>query len=205
MGHLGHSMDASRDITRRIPAFQQGVIQRQITIPAWFLSKDGYWLYARYIQPEDQPRLLALFEQLSTQTRWLRFHTNVDHLSAEMIATYAHDFAAVDNLQSGGAIVAIDYRTVGQGIVGVARLGAPEDGVAEVAVVVRDDFQGRGVGRALVQRLPTLAWRMGVHTLVASVAANNLPAARLFRNLSFPITSHTTHAETEARISLFPK
>lgn len=205
MGYLGFFMAVSIDQRKSIPALQQWVKQRQIAIPAWFLSKDGYWLYARYIQPADQPRLLALFEQLSTQTRWQRFHANVDHLSAEMIAAYAHAFAAVDNLQSGGAVVAIDYRTVGQGVVGVARLGAPEDGVAEVAIVVRDDFQGRGVGRALVQRLPTLAWRMGVHTLLASVATDNLPATRLFRNLDFPMTSHTSRAQTEVRISLCPQ
>ena len=136
---------------------QKTVILRTEAIPSWFLSKDGYWLYARLIQPEDHPRLVTLFDLLSSQARRRRFHANVDHLTAETIDSRACSFATVDNLQTGGAVVAIDYRGSGQKIVGVLRLGAPEMGVAEVAVIVRDDFQGRGVGRALMQRLQTLA------------------------------------------------
>ena len=44
---------------------------------------------------------------------------------------------------------------------------------------------------------------MGVHTVVAVVEADNLPALRLFRRLRFPITSTTSRAETELRIE-FP-
>jgi L-amino acid N-acyltransferase YncA len=99
-------------------------------------------------------------------------------------------------------LVAVDYQGTGQKIVGVMRLGAPEAGIAEVAAVVRDDFQGRGVGRALLQRMPTLARQMGVQVVVASIEADNLPAIRLFRRLNFPMTSHTSRAEIELRIQL---
>jgi acetyltransferase len=171
-------------------------------IPSWFLSKDGYWLYARLIQPEDQTRLVHLFDLLSSQARRRRFHADVDHLPPDVIDYHAHNFANVDNQLTGGAAVAIDYRGQGQKIVAVLRLGAPEAGVAEVAVVVRDDFQGRGVGRALLQRLPTLARHMGVHTVVANIEADNLPAIRLFRRLNWPTVSRTSRAETELRIEL---
>jgi acetyltransferase len=192
------------DTARNLDSLQKLVFQRLEAIPYWFLSKDGYWLYARLIQPEDQPRLVTFFAHLSSEARRRRFHTNVDHLEPEIIEMYAHTFANVDNVQSGGAVVAIDYRGAGQKIVAVMRLGAPEDGVAEVAVVVRDDFQGRGVGRALIQRMPTLARQMGVHTVVATIEADNLPALRLFRRLHYPVTSRTSRAETELRITLAP-
>jgi acetyltransferase len=190
------------DATRNLEHIQKFAAQRFEAIPSWFLSKDGYWLYVRLIQPEDHPRLLHLFDRLSSQARRRRFHTDVDHLSSEQIDSHAYSFATVDNLHTGGAVVAIDYQGAGQKIVGVVRLGAPENGVAEVAVVVRDDFQGRGVGRALLQRLPTLAQRMGVHTVIATIQADNLPAVRLFRRLNFPMTSRTSRAETELRIFL---
>lgn len=180
------------------------VAYRAETIPSWFLCKDGYWLYARLIQFDDHWRLLDFFDRLSSQARRRRFHADVDHLDPETIATYARAFAAVDNLQTGGAIVAVDYRGSEQKIVGVMRLGAPEDGIAEIAVVVSDEFQGRGVGRALLQRMPTLARRMSIHTIVATIEADNLPAIRLFRRLNFPMSSRTSHAETELRISLAP-
>lgn len=177
-------------------------LQRLTAIPAWFLTKDGYWLYARLIHPEDEPRLLDFFEHLSSQTRRNRFHTNVDYLDADTKAYHAHNFATVDNLQTGGAVVAVDYQGGEPGVVGVLRLGAPQNKVAEAAVVVRDDFQGRGVGRALLKRLPTLAQRMNVETVIATISADNLPALRLFRRLHFPTTSHTSHAETELRITM---
>src|SRR4051794_2759251 len=188
--------------TRSIDPAQKWAIQRTEAIPSWFLSKDGYWLYARLIQPEDQPRLVSLFDLLSSEARRRRFHANVDHLPPEVIDRRAYNFATVDNLQTGGAVVAIDYRGAGQKVVGVVRLGAPHAGVAEVAVVVRDDFQGRGVGRSLMQRLPSLARRMDVHTVIAIVEADNLPALRLFRRLHFPYTSITSRAETELRIEI---
>ena len=187
--------------TRNLTPVQQLIKQRTEAIPSWFLTKDGYWLYARLIQPEDQARLVHLFERLSSQVRWRRFHADVDHLPPEMVANYALAFATVDNEQTGGAVVATDYRGTGQKIVGVVRLGAPEAGVAEVAVVVRDDFQGRGVGYALLQRMPTLAQRMGVHTVVGTIQADNLPAILLFRRLNLPMTSTTSHAETVVRIA----
>jgi L-amino acid N-acyltransferase YncA len=104
---------------------------------------------------------------------------------------------------TGGAVVAVDYQGAGQKVVAVLRLGAPDQGVAEIAVVVRDDFQGRGVGRALLQRLPTLASRMRVHTVIAAIEVDNLPALRLFRHLKYPMTSYTSRGVTELRITLF--
>jgi L-amino acid N-acyltransferase YncA len=147
--------------------------QRLEAIPSWFLSKDGYWLYARLIRSEDAPRLLEMFEHLSSQTRRRRFHTTVDYLDEEVKASHARSFASVDNIRTGGAVVAVDHQGAGEKIVGVLRLGAPHHGCAELAVVVRDDFQGRGVGRALLQRLPTLARQMQVHTVVGSMEADN--------------------------------
>lgn len=179
-------------------------VQHWEAIPSWFLSKDGYWLYARLIQPEDEARLLHLFDRLSTQARQRRFHLNVDRVDPATVNSYAHRFATVDNMQSGGAVVALDHQGIGQKIVGVVRLGAPEAGAAEVAVVVRDDFQGRGVGRALLQRMPTLARQMDVHTVLATIEADNLPALRLFRRLQLPMQHHTSHATTEIRITISP-
>ncbi len=192
------------DTSGRLESTSRDALRRWEAIPAWFLTKDGYWLYARLIRSEDAPRLLDLFERLSSEARRRRFHAIVDSIDEEVKAHHAYHFATVDNARTGGAVVAVDHQGAGQKIVGVLRLGAPEEGCAEVAVVVRDDFQGRGVGRALLQRLPTLARRMEVHTVIANIEADNLPALRLFRRLRLPMTSHTSHAETQLRIRLSP-
>jgi acetyltransferase len=192
------------DTSGRLEPTLRSVMQRREAVPAWFLTNDGYWLYARLIRREDAPRLLDMFERLSSETRRRRFHANVDYIDEEKKAYHAHNFATVDNTRTGGAVVAVDHQGAGQKIVGVLRLGPPEEGCAEVGVVVRDDFQGRGVGRALLQRLPTLAKRMGVHTISGIIEADNLPALRLFRSLRLPMTLHTSHGETQLRIMLPP-
>jgi acetyltransferase len=171
-------------------------------IPSWFLTKDGHWLYCRLIRPDDALRLLDLFDALSPEARRRRFHANVDHLPAATKLSYAHQLAGVDNRLTGGAVVAVDHHQGQERLVGVVRLGPVEQARAEVAVVVRDDFQGRGVGHALLQRLPALAQRMGAAQGVAVIEADNLPALRLFRRLPFPMTAQTAHAETTLTITL---
>lgn len=172
------------------------------TLPSWFLTKDGYWLYSRLIRGDDAPRLLDFFNRLSSETRRRRFNANVDHLHAELKGQHARTLAGVGNGPNGGAVVVIDHQRGQQVIVGVLRLGPVEAGRAEVAVVVQDGFQGRGVGHALLQRLLPLAARMEVHTVHASIQADNLPALRLFQQLNVPVTGRTTHAETELQIRL---
>jgi RimJ/RimL family protein N-acetyltransferase len=171
-------------------------------VPSWFLTKDGYWLYSRLIRADDAPRLIEFFDRLSSETRRRRFNANVDHLDLDLKLQHARTLAGVDNGPQGGAVIAVDHQRGQQVIVGVIRLGPVENGLAEVAVVIRDDFQGRGVGYALLQRLLPLARRMGVHTVYASVQADNLAALRLFRRLDYPVTGHTTHGETILQIRL---
>lgn len=196
----------------------------------WFTTTDGYRLYSRLIRPDDAPLLLDLFEQLSSETRRRRFHMNVDHLSAEQKEAYARQLAAVDNRTAGGAVVAVDSQLPHKPIVGVVRLArldgypslpphasggstastthaanaqpaAPQT-VAEVAIVVRDDFQGRGVGRALVERLGPLARQMRLRRLVASIDADNMAALRLWHKLGVRSITTTTRGETELQIIL---
>ena len=171
-----------------------------VAVPSWFLTKDGYWLYSRLIRGDDAPRLIVLFDHLSSETRRRRFHTNVDHLQLEIKRQHAQTLAGVDNGAGGGAVVAVDHQRGQQVLVGVLRLGPVEAGRAEVAVVVRDDFQGRGVGHSLLQRLLPLCARMQVHTVIAVIQADNLPALRLFRRLNYPMSARTTNAETELQI-----
>lgn len=191
----------------------------------WFTTTDGYRLYSRLIRPDDAPLLLDFFEQLSPESRRRRFHMNVDHLSEEQKRAHAHKLAAVDNRTQGGAVVAVDAQAPGKPIVGVARLARidasarvlpyvlaadPAAGdqdvdpqtVAEVALVVRDDFQGRGVGRALVVRLGPLARQMRLRRLVASIDADNRAALRLWRGLGLTTVTTTRHGETLLQIIL---
>jgi acetyltransferase len=174
-----------------------------------YTTKDGRVLQLRLIQAADTERLVNFFYSLSAESRWRRFHIATEHLDQATVHNQAQAFAAVDNWQRGGAVVALYQEpTAGAAaatqIVGVARLARgevhmPETG-ADIAMVVRDDFQQQGVGHALLQQLVRLARHMDITHLHADVQADNAPALRVLKKLGLPITTQTRYAHTETTI-----
>jgi nucleotide-binding universal stress UspA family protein/RimJ/RimL family protein N-acetyltransferase len=130
--------------------------------------RDGARATLRPIAPEDKPLLAASFERLSEESRYRRFLTPKNKLSPADLAY----FVDVDH-HDHEAIIAVEPVT-GEGQ-GVARyIRSPEDEeVAEVAVTVADDWQGRGLGRALLDRLTYRARQEGVRRFTALVQSDN--------------------------------
>ncbi len=130
--------------------------------------RDGARVTLRPIAPEDKPLVAASFERLSEQSRYRRFFTTKNELSAAELA-YLVDVDHKDH----EAIIAID-RSSGEAL-GVARyIRSGDDAeVAEVAVTVADDWQRRGLGRALLNRLAYRARREGVRRFSAFVQGDN--------------------------------
>jgi nucleotide-binding universal stress UspA family protein/RimJ/RimL family protein N-acetyltransferase len=130
--------------------------------------RDGARVTLRPIAPDDSPLLAASFERLSEESRYRRFFTIKDKLSAAELEY----FVDVDH-SDHEAIVAIDPSS--GGLLGVARyIRSPRDAeLAEVAVTVADDWQGRGLGRSLLDRLTYRARREGVRRFSALVQSEN--------------------------------
>jgi L-amino acid N-acyltransferase YncA len=133
----------------------------------------------RPIAREDKSLLLAVFQRLSKESRYRRFHRSFSELSPTTL-TY---FTDVDHSHQE-AIIALEPNS-GQAL-GVARYGrlsgAPE--AAEVAVAVIDDWQRRGLAPALLTELSRRAQHAGVRRFVALVQADNRDALALFRRAS---------------------
>lgn len=180
--------------------------QRLANVPPSFVTRDGHVLYSRLIRPTDGPALLAFFERLSSKTRRRRFHTDADHLSLERKQEIAEELAGVDNLTNGGAVLAIDRDEDGtEHIVGVARLarlGGDDSKLVEAAVVVQDDFQGRGVGTELLFRMVLLAKQMQAERMLAEFEPTNQAAIRLFREINLPTEITASHGETAMYIAV---
>jgi len=136
--------------------------------------RDGTAVRLRPIGPEDKRLLIDAFERLSEKSRYRRFFTSLPELSPGAL-TY---FTEVDH-SNHEAIIAIDPKS-GRAV-GVARyIRVSEDPeAAEVAVVVVDDWQGRGIGRALLTRLTNRARREGISRFLAVVQADNRDAMSL--------------------------
>jgi len=99
--------------------------------------------------------------------------------------------------ERGGAIVALHGHT----IVGSARLmREPDAAIAEAAVVVRDDYQGQGIGSRLLEELITLARLLGVRRLFAYVQPDNQRILQLLRRARLPV--HTTMESGELRVEV---
>ena len=145
----------------------------------------------RVLRADDADRLCRMFYRLSPDTIYRRLFTlYTDPRAIEGLAYVDHD--------SRDAMVAC----VGDEIVGVGRYACVAPGVAEVAVVVEDAWQGRGLGPRLLDCAVALARVHGVHTLVATVLAENAPAIAMLRR-AFPDAEWTARGtEYELRVPL---
>jgi RimJ/RimL family protein N-acetyltransferase len=158
----------------------------------WALARqvavaDGATLRLRAIRPDDQPRLTELFHRLSPRSVYQRFFRAYDRLPDE----WYHRFAHVD-YRARLALVAEDAGALR----GVARWEpGPAAGVAEIAIVVEDAWQGRGLGGVLLDALLTAAEARGIRRFTADVLADNRPMLRLIARVG-----HVLHRELEAGV-----
>ena len=156
--------------------------------------RDGARVRVRPIALEDKPALAAGFQRLSAESRYRRFFTSKTTLSAAEL-----DYLVDVDHTNHEAIIAIDPAS-GHGL-GVARYVRSTDdaGLAEVAVTVVDDWQGRGLGRALLQRLTYRARREGVRRFSALVQAENLASLGLLESVG---DTRRTFAAGEVELSV---
>ena len=207
MGKLRRPVEASRELMTLVRQDPERYEQTLDEVSPAFETRDGHVLYSRLIRASDAPCLLEFFERLSSETRRRRFHVDADHLSQARKQDVARELAGVDNLTSGGAVLAVDVMADGtEFIVGVARLARPEgeddSPLVEAAVVVQDDYQGRGVGTELMFRAVLLAKQMRAHTILAEFQPSNQGAIRLFREMNLPTEISARHGETAMLISV---
>ena len=130
--------------------------------------KTGERVRVRPIRPDDEPRLSELYDRLSRDTRYHRFFTVMRRLPPD----WAHFLANVD-YDRRFAVVAEDLAAPATSLVGVARYEPSEPGVAELAVVVEDGWQGKGLGTLLLTELFRAAADNGITRFRAWVLAEN--------------------------------
>lgn len=165
-------------------------------------TKDGTLLHIRHILPSDAERLVDMFYQLSERTLSLRFAMAMVNVPVTRVIREATRLAVIDPA-SADALVALEPVASGpEQIVGVARLAGATATTAEFAMTIRDDYQGRGVGSFLFDLLIQVALARGLHTLTASVLAENRPMLTLIRRSGMPTRIATSHGESEVTMYL---
>src|SRR6516164_5378480 len=154
---------------------------------------DGSEVHIRPIRPDDADRLVAFHEHLSPETVYRRFFSAHPHLRPDEVERFTHV-----NYQDRLALVGL----IGNELVGVARFDRmPDPSEAEVAFVVADAVQGRGLGTILLEHLATAARQRGISQVVADTLLLNSDMLRVFRNAGFE--EHEEASEGIVRVT-FP-
>jgi GNAT superfamily N-acetyltransferase len=137
---------------------------------------DGARLTIRSMEPADAYPLLRMFDRLSPESIYHRFFSPIPRPRR---AALLH-LAGLDHELHEALVAEIDHE-----IVGVARYdGRPEENDAEVAVIVEDDWQDRGVGTMLLHHLASVGARRGLVAFRATVLGENRRALPFLRRLS---------------------
>jgi acetate---CoA ligase (ADP-forming) len=149
----------------------------------YVLLRDGESLFLRTAVPADVPAVETLLRSVSRESLQLRFMGAVAQVPRSVVESMCSG-DPYDQL----SILAIvghepDFQVVGIGNYVSLSVG----GKAEVAFLVRDDFQGRGISTLLLERLAGIAAGNGFLGFEAEVLYENQPMMEVFRDSGFEI------------------
>lgn len=161
--------------------------------------RDGTTMRLRPPVAEDQGRVIAFLENLSDESRYLRFHGY-----AKPGPRLVDPMLDPDWLERG-ALAGTIADPEGERIVALGsyvRLRDPAR--AEVAFAVADELQGKGVGTRLLEQLAHEAARVGVGCFLAEVLPDNRPMLRVFESAGFEVDREYESGVTEVTLAIEP-
>jgi len=168
----GRPSRRARDIGRVDPAREPAASTVSLR------TRDGIPLHLRPLVPSDRPLLIEGYRTLSDRSRFARYGTLYEELGSAQLDFLDH-LDGVDNVAWGALVEAPTL--LGVGVARYVRYRDRAHAIADVAVVVVDEWQGRGVGTALLTRLASEARAAGVEAFSTIVLADNDAALELCR------------------------
>ncbi|ATW51041.1 acyl-CoA synthetase [Streptomyces peucetius subsp. caesius ATCC 27952] len=147
--------------------------------------RDGGTARIRPITTEDADRLVSFYEQVSDESKYYRFFAPYPRLSAKDVHRFTHhdyvDRVGLAVTVGGEFIATVRYdRINAQG----RPASAPAD-EAEVAFLVQDAHQGRGVASALLEHIAAVARERGIRRFAAEVLPANSKMIKVFRDAGY--------------------
>ncbi|MFI0485066.1 GNAT family N-acetyltransferase [Actinomadura sp. 9N215] len=158
---------------------------------------DGGTAHLRPIRTEDADLLRDFYERLSPESIYYRFFSPRPRLSDRDV----EHFTGVDHDRRAALIA-----TIGEEMVAVVRYDRAGDRpeTAEVAFLVEDAHQGRGLGPVLLEHIAAAARERGVRRFVASVLPDNRRMTRVFREAGYRAEQRFEEGVIELVLDLEP-
>jgi ribosomal protein S18 acetylase RimI-like enzyme len=145
--------------------------------------RDGCRVEIRALRPDDRADLIAAVGRTSDRSLYRRFFG----LKRSFTDQEAAFFVNVDFVNHV-ALVALINEKGRPVIAGGGRYIVVQSGEAEVAFVVVDEYQGRGIGRALMRHLTSIACAAELRTFIAEVLSENTSMLQLFKTSGRPLS-----------------
>ncbi|AZK96928.1 bifunctional GNAT family N-acetyltransferase/acetate--CoA ligase family protein [Streptomyces tsukubensis] len=147
--------------------------------------RDGATARIRPITAADGDRLVSFYEQVSDESKYYRFFAPYPHLSAKDVHRFTHhDFVDRVGLAvtvGGEFIATVRYDRIDR----TGRpASAPADG-AEVAFLVQDAHQGRGIASTMLEHIAAVARERGIRRFAAEVLPANNKMIKVFRDAGY--------------------
>ena len=159
-------------------------------------TKTGLEIFLRPVKLTDEPLLKEFFYSLSDKSLYYRFMSQRKDMPHERL----QEFVVIDYTKEM-VILAVIKQKGKEKILGVGQYTIdPTTHTAEVALVVRDDYQNRGIGREILSYLTYLAKKQGLLGFTAEVLPENTPMLRLFEKMGFEIEKRVTEEVYELKM-----
>jgi acyl-CoA synthetase (NDP forming)/RimJ/RimL family protein N-acetyltransferase len=143
------------------------------------LLADGGVAHLRPIRPSDREKLVAFYDRVSPESKYLRFFAPYPQLSDRDVKR----FTEVDYVDRVAFVV-----TLGDQMIAVGRYDRLEDDHAEVAFLIEDAHQGRGIAQLLLEHLAQAARERGIRGFVAEVLPENRRMAKVFADAGYRVS-----------------
>jgi GNAT superfamily N-acetyltransferase len=160
--------------------------------------RDGRRVEIRALGPDDRADLRAAVGRTSEQSLYRRFFAAKRSFTEPEIAFFLNpDFV------KHVALVAVVEERGRPVIVGGGRYVVVQPGRAEVAFAVIDQYQGQGIGAALMRHLAAIARGAGVEELIAEVLPDNIPMLKVFEESGFRLRTKREPQVVHVALRLF--
>ncbi|HEX7894393.1 MAG TPA: GNAT family N-acetyltransferase, partial [Terriglobales bacterium] len=195
----------------RVVLYGKNVAEESLAKPAirpypvqyvWdWAMKDGQTVTIRPIRPEDEPLMVKFHEKLSDRSVYLRYFGSLslkkrvahERLIRICFGDYDRELALVVEIKGAD----------GPEIIGVGRMnrihGTQE---AEVAIIVTDAYQNRGIGEELLRRVIRVAREEGVSAVSAEMMPDNLAMQVITKQLGFTVKMQDGFSSMRAKLDL---